>query len=77
MAALLNFGLVQYNEIADVVDNVLSSVELNGPADCVDSASTLWSVLVLLRGRENLGTVFQSSECILRWLCHRWSPGKY
>lgn len=76
MTVLLNFELVRYDEIADIVDNVLSSVELNGPADCVDSACSLWSILVLLRGRENLGSVFESSESILRWICNRWSPGK-
>lgn len=76
MAVLLNFELVRYDEIADIVDNVLSSAELNGPSDCVDSACSLWSMLVLLRGRENLGSVFESSESILRWICNRWSPGK-
>lgn len=76
MAVLLNFELVRYDEIADIVDNVLSSAELNGPADCVDSACSLWSILVLLRGRENLGSVPESSESILRWICNRWSPSK-
>lgn len=76
MAVLLNFELVRYDEIADIVDNVLSSAELNGPSDCVDSACSLWSLLVLLRGRENLGSVFESSESILRWVCNRWSQGK-
>lgn len=77
MTVLLNFELVRYDEIADIVDNILASVELNGPADCVDSACSLWSILVLLRGRENLGSVFESSESILRWICNRWSPGKF
>ena len=76
MALLLNFRLVRYNEIADIVDNMIASIDLNGPAECVDSASTLWSVLVLLRGRENLGTVHETSEHILRWLCSGWSPCK-
>lgn len=74
MAVVLNFELIRYNEILDVVDNMLSSVDLNGPAECVDSASTLWSVLVLLRGREHVGTVSETSEQVIRWLCNRWSP---
>lgn len=77
MAVVLNFELVRYNEISDVVDNVLSSVDLNGPAECVDSSSTLWSVLVLLRGREHVGTVSETSEHVIRWLCNRWSPCKW
>lgn len=76
MAVLLNCRLVRYNEIADIVDNMIASVDLNGPAECVDSASTLWSVLVLLRSRENLDTVSETSEHILRWLCNGWSPCK-
>ena len=76
MAVVLNFDLIRYNEISDVIDNVLSSVDLNGPAECVDSASTLWSVVVLLRGRQHVGTVFETSEHIIRWLCNRWSPCK-
>lgn len=76
MAVVLNFELIRYNEISDVVDNMVSSVDLNGPAECADSASTLWSILVLLRGREHVGTVSETSEHIIRWLCNRWSPCK-
>ncbi|MCJ1468855.1 Serine/threonine-protein kinase tel1 [Pseudocyphellaria aurata] len=77
MAVVLNFELIRYNEVSDVVDNMVSSVDLNGPAECVDSASTLWSIIVLLRGREHVGSVSETSKHIIRWLCNRWSPSKW
>lgn len=77
MAVSLDVGLVQYTDIADVADNMISSVELNGPADCVDSATTMWSILVILRGKENLGLVSETSEQVLRWLFNHWGTCKY
>lgn len=76
MAFLLNCELVHYSDVVDIVDNMITSVDLNGPADCVDSACTFWSLIVLSRGRENLGLVSETSEHILRWLCTRWRPSK-
>lgn len=76
MAVLLNKEHVQYKDVVNTVDLMIASVDLNGPIDCVDSACTLWSVILLLRGRENLGLVFETSEHILRWLCRRWRPSR-
>ena len=76
MAVILNKNRVQYKDIIGTVDLMITSVDLNGPTDCVDSACTLWSVILLLRGRDNLGLVFETSEHILRWLCRRWRPSK-
>ena len=77
MATILDLALVQYADIADIVDGMTKSVDLNGPAECNDSATTLWTILVTLKGRENLGSASEASENILRWLFHRWGPGKY
>ena len=76
MATILDLALVQYADIADIVDSMTKSVDLNGPAECNDSTATLWTILVTLKGRENLGSASEASENILRWLFHRWSPGK-
>ena len=76
MAVSLDYGLVRYNDIADVADRMISSIDLNGPVDCVDSATTLLSILLILRSRENLGLVYETSEQVLRWLFHRWNPCK-
>lgn len=76
MACLLNVDLVHYGGVVDVVDNMITSVDLNGPADCVDSACTLWSILMVSRGRDNPGSASETSEHILRWLFNRWKPSK-
>lgn len=76
MAVSLEVGVVQYIEIADIADRMISSIGLNGPADCTDSATTMWSVLLILRCRDNLGLVYETSEQILRWLFNRWGPCK-
>lgn len=77
MASILDLGLVQYADVADIVNDMIKSVDLNGPAECNDSATTLWTILVVLKGRENFGSASEASENVLRWLFHRWSPGVY
>ena len=77
MASILDLALIQYADVADIVDGMIKSVDLNGPAECNDSATTLWTILILLRGRENLASASEASENVLRWLFHRWSPGMY
>jgi hypothetical protein len=76
MTVLLNKEHVRYKDIINTVDLMIDSVDLNGPVDCVDSACTLWSVIMLLRGRENLGSVFETSEHILYWISRRWKPSR-
>ena len=77
MAFILDLALIQYADVADIVDGMTKSVDLNGPAECDESATTLWAFLVVLKGRENLGSASEASENVLRWLFHRWNPGMY
>ena len=76
MTELLVTSLVQYIDVADLVDGMIRSADLNGPAGCDESATNLWTVLLTFRSRENLSSAPESSENVLRWLCIRWSPGK-
>ena len=75
MASILDLALIQFADVADIVDGMTKSVDLSGPAECDESATTLWTILVVLKGRENLGSASEASENVLRWLFHRWSPG--
>ncbi len=77
MAFILDLALIQYADVADIVDGMTKSVDLSGPAECDESATTLWAFLVVLKGRENLGSASEASENVLRWLFHRWNPGMY
>lgn len=76
MAVLLESQLVQYTDIADLVDSMTRSIDLNGPAECDESATTLWTILLILRGRAHLGSVSESCDTVLGWLFSRWSPCK-
>jgi len=74
MAVILNTQLVIYTEVADIVDTMFGSVDLNGPAVFTESAATLWSMLIVLKVRQNPGTMHDTSERVLRWLFVRWKP---
>lgn len=76
MAHALAAGLVEYVNITDIVDGMTRSVDLNGPAECDESATSLWTVLLSMRGRDSLSPAPETSGNILRWLFSRWSPGK-
>lgn len=75
MASVLDLALIQYADVADVIDDMTKSVDLNGPAECDDSATTLWAILIVLKGREKFGSASEASQNVLRWLFHRWNPG--
>ena len=77
MVVLLSLGVIKYADIADLVDGMIVSIDLNGPADCTDSACILWSILVLLRAKENPGLALETSDRVLRWLCTRWRPSEF
>ncbi|KAI9879869.1 MAG: Serine/threonine-protein kinase tel1 [Pleopsidium flavum] len=77
MGVILAHDLVEYGAIADVVDGIVTSVELNGPALLVDSSLSLWSLIVEYRQRENPSATHITSERILHWLFSRWNPAKF
>ncbi|KAI9827762.1 MAG: Serine/threonine-protein kinase tel1 [Thelocarpon impressellum] len=72
----LSLGLVGYGSIADVVDSMISSIDLNGPALLTDSALSFLTVLLELRRSENPGLVSMTTERLIHWLISRWSPAK-
>ena len=76
MSVILDTGLVQYQEVADVVDTMLGSVALNGPAAFTESSAILWTVLIKAKANHNPGSIADTSERILHWLFVRWKPCK-
>ena len=76
MATILNRGLLYYSQIADVASNMISSMDLNGPAHAVDSSVSMLMTVASLRTRDNLRSAYETLERILRWLFVRWSPSK-
>ena len=74
-AVLLDLGLVEYSDVADIIDNLLSAAELNGPAECDGAATKFWQVILSIRGQENVSSFSDTSNMILLWLFKRWNLG--
>ena len=77
LAVVLEKGLVKYTDIADLVDALLASVDLNGPAVNTESAVALWSAIITMKGRQKPGLAYDTSERVLRWLFIRWRPCRF
>ena len=75
-AVLLDIGLIEYGEVADLVDSMFTSIDLNGPAECDAAATQLWHVILIIREQQNINSVTVLGGGILSWLFKRWSPGK-
>lgn len=75
MGVILAHDLIDYAAIADVLDGIVTSVELNGPAILVDSSLSFWSLILECRQRENPSSTHATCERILHWLFARWTPG--
>ena len=75
MSSLLSSGLVEFADVANLVDGMIRSVDLNGPAECDECAANLWTILLVHRAQEKLNSAPEASENVLRWLFTRWSPG--
>ncbi|KAL9000304.1 MAG: hypothetical protein Q9169_001021 [Polycauliona sp. 2 TL-2023] len=74
MYVLLWERLIRYTDIADIVDGMIPSMELNGPADAVESTISLCSLLALERGQDNSVLAAETAERFLNWLFHSWRP---
>ncbi|KAL8736025.1 MAG: hypothetical protein Q9166_000587 [cf. Caloplaca sp. 2 TL-2023] len=74
MYVLLDMGLVRYMDIADIADGMISSMELSGPVNPVDSALSLCSILALQRCQDNSVMAAETAERFLNWFFHSWRP---
>ncbi|KAI9703132.1 MAG: Serine/threonine-protein kinase tel1 [Candelina mexicana] len=74
MDAIIAAELVHYNAIADIVDGIVLSSDINGPPIPVDTALSLWTTLIHFRIIENPSSSKTTSEHALRWLFAKWHP---
>jgi ataxia telangiectasia mutated family protein len=77
MNVLLNLNIVRYLSVATVVETILSSVELHGPASFGDSSAFLWITFMKAKAAENPSASAALSDRILRWLFGKWIPSEY
>ena len=74
--AILNANLVPRHELADDINQIVTTADISGPSVLVDSSLVL--MLSLLRIRNNMfpNASQATSNHIIRWVFVRWSPGK-
>ena len=62
--------------MADIADAITRSFDLNGPAECDECATKLWTILLVLQGSAQPSSMTESCSSALHWLFNRWSPSK-
>ena len=67
---------MSYGSIAEALEGIVTTVEMNGPAILVDSAISFCTTLAHLRNTENPGASLMTSQRLIHWFFSRWSPGK-
>ena len=77
LTTLLTFELVKYESVAESLDNMLTSMDLNGPIECDASSLSLWTTVMKIRQSQNLLAEYDVCRTILRWLFRCWCPCKW
>jgi ataxia telangiectasia mutated family protein len=77
LSVLLKLHVVSYLTVAAVVETILSSVDLHGPATFCDSSASLWITFMKAKAAENPSASAVISERILRWVFGKWIPSEY
>jgi ataxia telangiectasia mutated family protein len=75
--AIFQLKLVPGAVLKDAADNIISSVDLIGPAVVSDASMALWSTLLELKESENPSMAPFVSERALHWLFAKFTPSKY
>ncbi|KAL1956014.1 hypothetical protein VTO42DRAFT_7829 [Malbranchea cinnamomea] len=72
---LLRSQIIHYSTVAEMIDSLLSSVELNGPANLTDSALSFWSIIMELRSKVNPAQSQDTAKHICGWMKGVWTIG--
>jgi serine-protein kinase ATM len=74
MNVLFEEGLVKYTAVADTIEAMFSSVDLDGPAILADSSLLLCSALIKQCTSDNPAAVNELSDRAVHWLFSKWKP---
>jgi ataxia telangiectasia mutated family protein len=72
---LIAKNLVQYQDISEDVNSMISAFDTNGPLILCDSSIFLMSHLLHARVSEAPGASLAASQNVIRWMFARWNPG--
>ncbi|EAT82694.2 hypothetical protein SNOG_10359 [Parastagonospora nodorum SN15] len=74
MDVLLRLQIVPFSAVSDIVQSMLLSIELSGPAALTETSSSLMATIMRERMQENPTHFNTTSERVLSWLFSKWTP---
>ncbi|KAI0841594.1 hypothetical protein F5Y06DRAFT_293294 [Hypoxylon sp. FL0890] len=66
--------LVSYRDIADDINSMIMTADVNGPAVVVDSSLILMTTLLHLRNFQLPSASYATCNHVIRWMFFRWDP---
>ncbi|KAI8958799.1 Serine/threonine-protein kinase tel-1 [Daldinia sp. FL1419] len=72
--SIITHDLVPYRDIADDINSMIMTADVNGPAVVVDSSLVLMTTLLHLRNFQIPSASYTTCNCVVRWVFFRWDP---
>ncbi|KAI1504164.1 phosphatidylinositol 3 [Biscogniauxia marginata] len=72
--SIVTHEILSYREIADDVNNIVTTADVNGPALVIDSSLVLMTALLHLRNHQLPNASHATCNHIVRWMLLRWDP---
>ncbi|KAI2462909.1 hypothetical protein F4781DRAFT_418382 [Annulohypoxylon bovei var. microspora] len=72
--SIITHELVPYRDIADDINSMIMSADVNGPAVVVDSSLVLMTTLLNLRNFQVPSASYATCNHVVRWMFFRWDP---
>lgn len=74
--SILVNDLLPYRDIADDVNTIMTTADVNGPAVVVDSSLLLMTKLLHLLNYQLPSASYITCNHVVRWVFLRWDPGE-
>ncbi|KAL5343110.1 hypothetical protein BJX70DRAFT_354511 [Aspergillus crustosus] len=73
--SILQYSLLDYSDVVETTNSMLSFVNLNGPSTLSDASLDLWASIIKMMAQINPGAVSSASNQICAWLREAWTIG--
>ncbi|XXH05131.1 hypothetical protein Hte_011555 [Hypoxylon texense] len=72
--SIITHSLMSYRDIADDINSMVTTADVNGPAIVVDSSLMLMTTLLHLRNIQLPSASYTTCNHVVRWMFFRWDP---
>ncbi|KAI1074455.1 hypothetical protein F5B20DRAFT_563328 [Whalleya microplaca] len=72
--SIIQNELVAYRDVADDINSMVTTADVNGPAVVVDSSLVLMTALLHLRNFQLASASYVTCNHVVRWMFFRWDP---